>query len=47
MAKDVPLFTIFRGGFPFIGATLVCLVILVAFPQIAIWLPGMMKPGLY
>jgi TRAP-type C4-dicarboxylate transport system permease large subunit len=29
---------------PFIAAMLICLVLLVAFPQIALWLPGMMKP---
>ena len=46
MVKDVPLFTIFRGVLPFIVAMVVCLIILVAFPQISLWLPSMMMPGL-
>ncbi len=45
MVKDVPLFTIFRGVFPFIGAMVVCLIILMIFPQITVWLPNMMMPG--
>jgi C4-dicarboxylate transporter DctM subunit len=45
MVSDAPLFTIYRGVFPFIVAMLVCLVILIAFPQIVLWLPGMMRPG--
>jgi tripartite ATP-independent transporter DctM subunit len=45
MVRDVPLFTIFRGVFPFLGAMLVCLIILIIFPQIALWLPGMMIAG--
>jgi tripartite ATP-independent transporter DctM subunit len=44
MVRDVPLVTIFRGVFPFIGAMFVCLIILIVFPEIALWLPGMMKP---
>jgi TRAP-type C4-dicarboxylate transport system permease large subunit len=42
VAPDVPLETIFRGIFPFLGAILVCIVILIAFPQIALFLPGFM-----
>ena len=45
MVRDVPIFTIFRGVLPFLGAMLVCLIILIAFPQISLWLPGMMIPG--
>ena len=45
MVRDVPLFTIFRGVLPFVLAMLVCLVLLVAFPQIALWLPSMMRVG--
>ena len=45
LVRDVPLFTIFRGVWPFLYAMLVALVILVAFPQISLWLPNMMKPG--
>ena len=45
MVRDMSLSVIFRGVMPFIGAMLVCLVILVVFPQITLWLPGMMKLG--
>lgn len=45
MVKDVPMFTIFRGALPFLGAMLVCLIILIAFPQIALFLPHLMRPG--
>ncbi|MBU2498251.1 MAG: TRAP transporter large permease [Proteobacteria bacterium] len=39
VAKDVPLQTIFRGVMPFILAMLVCTVILMIFPKIALILP--------
>jgi tripartite ATP-independent transporter DctM subunit len=42
VAGDVPLETIFRGIFPFLVALLVCTVILIAFPQIALFLPSFM-----
>lgn len=35
--------TIFRGTFPFVLLTLVAIVLLVAFPEIALWLPAAMK----
>ena len=41
--KDVPLFTIFRGALPFLAAMFVCLVIVVLFPEIATFLPYLMK----
>ena len=40
IAKDVPLETIFRGIFPFLGALIICIALLIAFPQIATFLPG-------
>ena len=40
--KDVPVFFIFRGALPFLGAMMVCLIILVAFPVIITLLPTMM-----
>lgn len=43
VAKDVPLFTIFRGILPFLVAMIVCVALIVAFPQIAMFLPGTMK----
>ena len=45
MVKDVPLFTIFRGVMPFLVAMLFCLIVILLFPQLALWLPGMMRPG--
>jgi len=46
MVRDVPMFTIFRGALPFMGAMFIGLVLLIAFPQIALFLPHLMKPGL-
>lgn len=43
--KDVPIYTIFRGVFPFLGAMIVCLVLIIAIPQIALFLPNLMRPG--
>ena len=42
VAQDVPMGTIFRGIWPFWLAMGVCLAILVAFPQIATFLPDTM-----
>jgi tripartite ATP-independent transporter DctM subunit len=42
IAKEVPLETIFRGVTPFIVAQIILLAVLVAFPQIALWLPSTM-----
>ena len=42
IARDVPLETIFRGVMPFIVAQIILILILVAFPQIALWLPSTM-----
>jgi TRAP-type C4-dicarboxylate transport system permease large subunit len=35
--------TVFRGVLPFIAADIVRLALLIAFPVISLWLPGMMK----
>ena len=43
VAKDVPLETIFKGVFPMLLALLLCNLILLIFPQIALFLPGLMK----
>ena len=40
IAEDVPLETIFRGIFPFLIALVVAVAILIAFPQIATFLPS-------
>src|SRR5207249_6563994 len=43
IAREVPLGTIFRGVTPFIVAQVILIMILVAFPEIALWLPSTMK----
>jgi C4-dicarboxylate transporter DctM subunit len=40
IAPDVPLESIFKGILPFLVALIVCLIILVVFPQIATFLPS-------
>jgi C4-dicarboxylate transporter, DctM subunit len=42
VALDVPLETIFKGIFPFLVALIVCTILLIAFPQIALFLPSFM-----
>jgi len=44
IARDVPLETIFRGVTPFIVAQIILILVLIAFPQIALWLPSTMGP---
>lgn len=41
IAKDLSLGTIFRGVIPFLGADFVHLSFLIAFPALALWLPGL------
>ncbi len=43
VAKNVPLEKIFKGVFPMLLALLICNVILILFPQIALYLPSLMK----
>lgn len=42
IAADVPLETIFKGIWPFLAAIVVCLAILMLFPQIVLYLPSLM-----
>lgn len=42
VAKNVPLFTIFRGVVPFILMMILCIILVIAFPQIALFLPSVM-----
>ena len=42
VARDVPLETIFKGVYPMLLALLVCNLLLILFPQIALWLPSLM-----
>lgn len=41
-APDVPLTTIFKGIFPFLLAAILCIVILIVFPELALIIPSMM-----
>jgi C4-dicarboxylate transporter DctM subunit len=43
VAEGIPLETIFRGIFPFLVALVVCATILIIFPQIALFLPGLIR----
>jgi TRAP-type C4-dicarboxylate transport system permease large subunit len=43
LLPQVPTGTVFRGVMPFMIADCVRLAILIAFPIISLWLPGMMK----
>nr|MBX2884956.1 TRAP transporter large permease [Granulosicoccus sp.] len=43
VADGVPMATIFRGVLPFWFAMAVCLILLVVFPEIALYLPSQMK----
>jgi tripartite ATP-independent transporter DctM subunit len=42
MAKDLPLTTIFRGVVPFLLADAARLVLLILFPALSLWLPGVL-----
>ncbi len=41
--KETPVMTIFKGIWPFLGAIIVLIAILTAFPQIALFLPNLAK----
>lgn len=43
VAKDVPMYTIFRGIVPFLMADMCHVALLVAVPQLALFLPNLMK----
>lgn len=43
VAEDVPLEVIFKGVLPMLLALLVCNIIILLFPQIALFLPGLMR----
>lgn len=42
IARDVPMYDIFRGVLPFWIAYVVLIVLIVVFPQISLWLPSLM-----
>ncbi len=41
VARDVPLATIFRGVTPFVGVAVALLALMIAFPEVVLWLPGL------
>ena len=43
VAPEVPMGTIFRGAIPMTASVAVCAAILMAFPQIATFLPSLMQ----
>jgi C4-dicarboxylate transporter DctM subunit len=43
IAKDVPLGTIFKGIMPMLGALIICNLIILFFPQVALFLPSLMR----
>jgi len=43
VAKDVPLELIFRGILPLLMALIIAVILMVLFPQIALFLPGLMR----
>jgi len=43
VARDVPLHTIFRGAVRLLAAQVVTAALLILFPQIALWLPQLMR----
>lgn len=42
VAPEVPLETIFKGIFPFLIAIMICILILIAFPQVALYIPSLL-----
>ena len=42
MARDVPVYSIFKGVIPFLIAMIICLALVAIFPQIALFLPDLM-----
>lgn len=43
IAADVPIETIFRGTFPFLMSLILLLILVLALPQVALWLPELFK----
>ncbi len=43
VARDVPLHIIFKGVLPFLAALIIGTLLLIPFPQIALFLPGLMR----
>ena len=42
IAKDIPLYTVFKGVLPFLAALVLAVATIILLPQIAIWLPNLL-----
>jgi tripartite ATP-independent transporter DctM subunit len=42
MIPDIPLYTIYKGILPFVAVMFLCILLIMIFPEIALWLPNMM-----
>ena len=42
MVRDVPINEIFRGVMPYVIVMIIAMIVLLAFPQLSLWLPGLM-----
>lgn len=42
VAKDIPLQTVFKGVLPFVPALLIAIILVIAFPALSTWLPGLL-----
>jgi tripartite ATP-independent transporter DctM subunit len=45
MHKDVPMYTIFRGCWPFVGTMCIMLLLIIFLPWLSTWLPGLTAGG--
>jgi tripartite ATP-independent transporter DctM subunit len=43
VTKDITIFDIYKGSAPFLIAPLILIVLMVAYPEIVLWLPGQVK----
>jgi TRAP-type C4-dicarboxylate transport system permease large subunit len=43
MARDVPLERVFRGVAYFLPAYILCIILMTIFPQVVLFLPGLLK----
>jgi len=43
IARDVPIYTIFKGAMPLLVALIIGTLLLIPFPQLALFLPGLIK----
>jgi tripartite ATP-independent transporter DctM subunit len=42
--KGTTMGDIYRAAFPFLGCDLIAMILIMAFPSLVLWLPGLMKP---